>query len=267
MTDQNGENPSEPLGDGPPPPDSSATPPPAAPAPSGGTQSGLGDATSALQGAHKFDLGIIAAGVVAFLAGFMPFYTASVSAAGISASTSWSAYHGFFGWFAVWVALAGAGVVAAVALRHQSADRGPPGSGRVVRPLAGVPDPRPLHLPGRRLQQRQRPRWPHVRHRPRLRLLARGDRGAGRPRAVGDADAGVDDHDQSRLTRSALRRASADSVGARRAANLLQLSGLSGRPRWPTHVVRRENAKPSCHGWSVAALVQRRWRPLCVPMK
>ena len=113
MTDQNGENPSEPLGDGPPPPDSSATPPPAAPAPSGGTQSGLGDATSALQGAHKFDLGIIAAGVVAFLAGFMPFYTASVSAAGISASTSWSAYHGFFGWFAVWVALAGAGVVAA----------------------------------------------------------------------------------------------------------------------------------------------------------
>ena len=27
------------------------------------------------------------------------------------------------------------------------------------------------------------------------------------------------------------------------------------------------NAKPSCHGESVAALVQRRWRPLCVNTK
>jgi hypothetical protein len=113
MTDQHGENPSEPLGEGSPPPDSSATPPPAAPAHSGGPQSGLGGTTSALQGANKFDLGIIAAGVIAWLAGFMPFYTASVSAGAISASTSGSAYHGFFGWFAVWVALAGAAVVAA----------------------------------------------------------------------------------------------------------------------------------------------------------
>jgi hypothetical protein len=119
MTDQHGENPSEPLGEGSTPPESSTTPPPAPPPaaatpPASGTTSYGSDAAKAsLQGANKLDLGIIAAGVIAWLAGFMPFYTASVSAGGFSASTSGSAYHGFFGWFAVWVALAGAGVVAA----------------------------------------------------------------------------------------------------------------------------------------------------------
>jgi len=73
----------------------------------------MDSAKASLQGAHKFDLGIVAAGVIAWLAGFMPFYTASVSSGVISASTSGSAYHGFFGWFAVWLALAAALVVAA----------------------------------------------------------------------------------------------------------------------------------------------------------
>ncbi len=119
MTDQHGENPTEPVGEGSSQPESSATPPsappPAAPAPpaAGGTSYDTSAAKASLQGAHKFDLGIVAAGVIAWLAGFMPFYTASVSAGVISASTSGSAYHGFFGWFAVWVALAGALVVAA----------------------------------------------------------------------------------------------------------------------------------------------------------
>ena len=46
-----------------------------------------------------------------------------------------------------------------------------------------------------------------------------------------------------------------------------------GRPAWRDDLGGRpasyavSNAKPSCHGESVAALVQRRWRPLCVPMK
>jgi hypothetical protein len=119
MTDQHGENPTEPVGEGSSQPESSATPPsappPAAPAPpaAGATSYDTNAAKASLQGAHKLDLGIVAAGVIAWLAGFMPFYTASVSAGVISASTSGSAYHGFFGWFAVWVALAGALVVAA----------------------------------------------------------------------------------------------------------------------------------------------------------
>jgi len=117
MTDQHGENPPEPLGEGadqpPVQPEASATPPPSPPpaAPAAG-QYDFNQAKSTLQGAHKFDLGIMAAGLVAFLAGFMPFYTISVSVGGFGGSTSWSAWHGFFGWFAVLLALAGAVVVA-----------------------------------------------------------------------------------------------------------------------------------------------------------
>jgi hypothetical protein len=85
--------------------------PPAAPA-AGRSQYDFSQARTTLQGAHRFDLGIIAAGLIAWLAGFMSFYTASASFAGHSVSAHASAYHGFFGWFAVWVALAGAVVVA-----------------------------------------------------------------------------------------------------------------------------------------------------------
>jgi hypothetical protein len=112
MTDQHGENPSEPLGEGSPPPDSSATPPPAAPAHAGGPQSGLGGTTSALQDSNPLDLGMVAAGVIAFIASMLPYYTASVSAGGFSASGHASAWHGFFGWFAALVALATAVLVA-----------------------------------------------------------------------------------------------------------------------------------------------------------
>ena len=83
-----------------------------APAAGGSSQYDFNQAKTTLQGAHKFDLGIIAAGVIAWLAGFMSFYTASASFQGHSVSAHGSAYHGFFGWFAVWVALAGAVVVA-----------------------------------------------------------------------------------------------------------------------------------------------------------
>jgi hypothetical protein len=131
MTDQPGETPTEPTGEGTGQPEGSATPPPAPPpaadapmppaapaapaahaAASSGSQYDFNQAKATLQGAHKFDLGIIAAGVIAWLAGFFSFYTASVSAGGFSESVHASAYHGFFGWFAVWVALAGAVVVA-----------------------------------------------------------------------------------------------------------------------------------------------------------
>jgi hypothetical protein len=129
MTDQHGENPTEPLGEGTGQPEGSAAmppaPPPAAPAsPPAPQASGSGGtgyrfdadkAKAAFQGAHKFDLGIIAAGVIAFLASFMPFYSASVGAAGFHVSASVSAWHGFFGWFGILCCLAGA-VVATLAL-------------------------------------------------------------------------------------------------------------------------------------------------------
>jgi len=95
----------------PPPPAESSAPPP--PPPAGGTSYDAAAAKATLQEAHKFDLGIVAAGVIAWLAGFMPFYTASAGFGGASVSANGSAYHGFFGWFAVWVALAGAVIVAA----------------------------------------------------------------------------------------------------------------------------------------------------------
>ncbi len=137
MSDQQGEYPTEPTGEGtgqpegsvtpppadpPAPPPASPTPPPAAPSatPAASYPTGGGfdadKATAAFQNAHKFDLGMIAAGVVAWLAGFMPFYTASASFAGHSVSGHESAYHGFFGWFALWVALATAIILVALPL-------------------------------------------------------------------------------------------------------------------------------------------------------
>ena len=70
------------------------------------------DVKGALAGAHRYDLGIVVAGVVAFLASMLPFYTVSVGIGGVGASGSASAWHGFFGWFAVLVALAAAVAVA-----------------------------------------------------------------------------------------------------------------------------------------------------------
>jgi hypothetical protein len=119
MTDHPGENPTEPTNEGsatPPPPPPAA---PAAPAATGGAsgshQFDADKAKAALQGAHKFDLAIVGVGVVAWLAGFMPFYTASLGTAGFNISANASAYHGFFGWFGVWCCLAGA-IVAVVGL-------------------------------------------------------------------------------------------------------------------------------------------------------
>ncbi len=70
---------------------------------------------SAVQTAHKFDLGIIAAGVLAFLFSFFPYYTVSFGGYGGSAT----AWHGFFGWFAVLLALVGSALVAAALLGVQ----------------------------------------------------------------------------------------------------------------------------------------------------
>jgi hypothetical protein len=123
MTEQHGENPAEPTGEATPPP-AAPTPPPAAPTPppaaqsapagsAGGQQYDFDQAKQTLQGAHPYDLGIIGAGAVAFIASLLPFYTISVSAGGLGgASGSVSAWHGFFGWFAVLVALVTSAAVA-----------------------------------------------------------------------------------------------------------------------------------------------------------
>ncbi len=80
------------------------TPPP--PSGTGGSSSSGGvnadQMKAAVRSAHPYDLGIIAAGVLAFLFSLFSYYTYS---AGIG-SASTSAWHGFFGWFAALVALA-----------------------------------------------------------------------------------------------------------------------------------------------------------------
>jgi len=67
---------------------------------------------------NGLDWGIIAAGVVAFIFSLFAFYTysVSISIAGLSTtsrSVSWSAWHGFFGWFAVLLAMVAAILLAA----------------------------------------------------------------------------------------------------------------------------------------------------------
>ena len=66
------------------------------------------DFKNTVQGAHPYDLGIIGAGLLAFILSFFPFYTVSVDGSlGLGGVTgSGSAWHGFFGWFAVLVAIA-----------------------------------------------------------------------------------------------------------------------------------------------------------------
>jgi hypothetical protein len=97
--------------------------PPAAPPPAAGNRAIGGFDPANLQNfdpksVNPLDWGIIAAGVVAFIFSLFAFYTysVSVSIAGLSStsgSVSWSAWHGFFGWFGVVLALIGALLLAA----------------------------------------------------------------------------------------------------------------------------------------------------------
>jgi hypothetical protein len=65
--------------------------------------------TNQLATMNRLDLGIVAAGFVAFLASLMPYYT--ISFGGIGGDVN--AWHGFFGWFGAFCALVGAAVLAA----------------------------------------------------------------------------------------------------------------------------------------------------------
>ena len=93
-----------------------ATPEPSAatpPASSGSTSAH--EAVETFKAADRLDLGTIGAGVLVLLASFMPYYTMSydLGAFGGEISDSVSAWHGFFGWFAVLCAVAAAGMLAA----------------------------------------------------------------------------------------------------------------------------------------------------------
>ncbi len=136
--------PSDPDGQPPPPSGSPAGSPPPASGPAGAPPPGASGPTgtpppahqgharpagaisgdqlkSTLQSAHKYDLGIIAAGILAFLLSFFPYYKGTVETSGGStegfgnfgSSGSWSAWHGFFGWFAALAALVAAGAIVA----------------------------------------------------------------------------------------------------------------------------------------------------------
>jgi hypothetical protein len=97
------------------------TPPPMEPPPtgSGGATNRPGGGYNAdqmkasVQAANPYDLGIIAAGILAFIFSLFSYYTYSASGGGFTVSASASAWHGFFGWFAALVALAASAVLAA----------------------------------------------------------------------------------------------------------------------------------------------------------
>jgi hypothetical protein len=90
----------------PPPPPGQWGPPPGGgyPAPRGGFDP---------KAVNPLDWGILGAGVLAFIFSLFDYYTVDISIAGFgSGSDSASAWHGFFGWFATLLAIAGAAVVA-----------------------------------------------------------------------------------------------------------------------------------------------------------
>jgi hypothetical protein len=87
----------------PPPPQEWAAPPPPPPAQS----SPFNPAT-----VSPYDWGVLAAGFLAFIFSFVSYYTYHVKLFGITGSGSENAWHGFFGWFAMLVALLSAGLLA-----------------------------------------------------------------------------------------------------------------------------------------------------------
>jgi hypothetical protein len=91
------------------------TPPPAEPPPPAASRRpavnvNADQMRAAVKTTHQYDLGIIAAGVLAFLFSLIPsYYTAHAG----PFHDSFNAWHGFWGWFAAVLALAGAAVLAA----------------------------------------------------------------------------------------------------------------------------------------------------------
>ncbi|MBA2560959.1 MAG: hypothetical protein H0V07_13945 [Propionibacteriales bacterium] len=98
-----------------------------APSPAGGTPAGASStarasssststAANPLADLHRFDLAQIGLGALLFVASLLPFYSYSFNGGALSVSQSYSAWHGFFGWFGVVLGVAAAGVLAVALL-------------------------------------------------------------------------------------------------------------------------------------------------------
>ncbi len=106
----------DPASSYPPPASSGASPTSASgPAPTSRSSGGM---PAAMATQHNFDLAQIGLGVVLFIASLLPFYSYSVHIASLSTSASFTAWHGFFGWFGVLLGMAAAGVLAAALFAH-----------------------------------------------------------------------------------------------------------------------------------------------------
>ncbi len=107
--------PQQPPGGAPPPPPG---PPPNqppgqwGPPPGGNHSQGGGGSQFDPKAVNPLDWGILATGLLALIFSFFDWYTASYSSGAFSASAGESAWNGFFGWFAVLLAVLGAAVVA-----------------------------------------------------------------------------------------------------------------------------------------------------------
>ncbi|MDT4970476.1 MAG: hypothetical protein QOG22_619 [Pseudonocardiales bacterium] len=107
----------QPPGYGPPPPGAQppgygAPPPPGNPygAPGGSPYGAPGPGFDP-KSVNPLDWGIVGAGFLAFIFSFVSFYTYK-GKSGFGGSESWSAWHGFFGWLAVLLAIIGSALVA-----------------------------------------------------------------------------------------------------------------------------------------------------------
>ncbi|MGH8961539.1 MAG: hypothetical protein ACRDWT_10065 [Jatrophihabitantaceae bacterium] len=103
----------------PPPPPPPAGPPPGGPPPGAWGPPGRPGQPFDPKSVNQLDWGILGAGVLAFIFSFVSYYTVTVSGGGFSATGSENAWHGFFGWFAMFCALAGSALVAMVLFAPQ----------------------------------------------------------------------------------------------------------------------------------------------------
>ena len=135
MTFQPPPPPPPPGGNPPPPPPPPAGPPPPPPGQWGAPAAGGGGFDP--KSVNQYDWGIIAAGVLLFIFSFVSYYSYKVkaSAGGFTASATGhvNAWHGFFGWFGMLVALVGS---AAIALAIFAPHVKLPMSNRVIAMLA-----------------------------------------------------------------------------------------------------------------------------------
>jgi len=110
--------PPAPAGYAPPPPAGYGAPPPPAAGGYGAPPAGYGAPSRPglsfnPAAVNPLDWAILGVGFLTFIFSFFSYYTVTAKFAGVSVSAHESAWHGFFGWFAVLLALVAAGLLAA----------------------------------------------------------------------------------------------------------------------------------------------------------